>query len=109
MSSSHTPEYHKASNAVDGVTVCLSGHSLAHTLAEYRPWIKIDLQATYDVYSVVIYNREDCCGKCMQFFIYQYFCAVFESVFIASRTPGEGEKLQTNKAKCKQSFKEKYA
>ena len=108
MSSSYTPDYHKASNAVDGVTVCLSGHSLAHTLAEYRPWIKIDLQATYDVYSVVIYNREDCCGKCMHIFYISIFLCSFW-VFIASRTPGEGEKLQTNKAKCKQSFKEKYA
>ena len=89
MSSSYTPHYHKASNAVDGVTVCPTGITLAHTLEEYRPWIKIDLQATYDVCSVVIYNREDCCGKCMHIFIYQKYFDFFvvwqtESVYIQS-------------------------
>ena len=73
MSSSFLSDYHKASNAVDGVTVCPTGFTLAHTLEEYRPWIKIDLQATFEVISFVIYNREDCCGKFMHNLISSIF------------------------------------
>ena len=88
MSSSFN-HYTKASNAVDGVTACPTHDTLAITLEQYRPWIKIDLQATYDVNSVVIYNREDCCGKCMPIFIYQQYFDFFvgwqtQSVYIQS-------------------------
>ena len=77
MSSSFLSDYHKASNAVDGVTVCPTGFNLAHTLEEYRPWIKIDLQATFEVNSVVIYNRENCCGKFMHILISTIFFIFF--------------------------------
>ena len=77
MSSSFLSDYHKASNAVDGVTVCPTGFTLAHTLEEYRPWIKIDLQATFEVNSVVIYNRENCCGKFMHILISTIFLIFF--------------------------------
>ena len=77
MSSSFLSDYHKASNAVDGVTVCPTGFTLAHTLEEYRPWIKIDLQATFEVNSVVIYNRENCCGKFMHILTSTIFLIFF--------------------------------
>ena len=65
MSSIFRPDYQHASNAVDNITVCPTGYSTAHTDWEFRPWIKIDLQAIYDVNSVVIYNRQDKLGKCI--------------------------------------------
>ena len=65
MSSIFRPDYQYASNAVDNATVCPNGFSTAHTDWEFRPWIKIDLQAIYDVHSVVIYNRQDGDGKCI--------------------------------------------
>lgn len=63
MISAYNPDYHFASKAVDNVTVCPIGLSLAHTGREFRPWIKIDLQSTYDARRVLIYNRQDRHGK----------------------------------------------
>ncbi|XP_061186412.1 uncharacterized protein LOC133194477 [Saccostrea echinata] len=55
----YDPRYHHASNAVDNVTVCENGLSTAHTKKEINPWIKIDLQNTFDVVEVLVYNRQD--------------------------------------------------
>jgi hypothetical protein len=55
--SRHLPE-----QAVDGVVVCPNGPYLAHTAVERDPWIEIDLQQVFDVRSVLIYARQDCCG-----------------------------------------------
>lgn len=49
-------------NAVDNVIECTNYLLTAHTLDELQPWLKIDLQAIYDVKKVIIYNRQDCCG-----------------------------------------------
>ena len=56
---------YNASYAVDNVTVCPTHHNIAHTKNQFRPWIKIDLQGIYNVQSVVIYNRQDGYGKCI--------------------------------------------
>ena len=63
MSSVYKPYYQQASNAVNNVTVCPNGFSIAQTVYEFRPWIKIDLLHIYDLNSVVIYNRQDMYGK----------------------------------------------
>ena len=63
MSSIYNPDYHQPSNAVDNVTVCPDGLFTAHSLSDFRPWIKIDLLDIYDLNSVVIYNRQDVLGK----------------------------------------------
>ncbi|XP_062596257.1 uncharacterized protein LOC134257681 [Saccostrea cucullata] len=62
MSSAFKPAYQRASNAVDNITVCPNGLSTAHTDFENRPWIKIDLQNTFDVAKVLVYNRQDLHG-----------------------------------------------
>lgn len=62
MSSLYEPDFHQPSYAVDNVTVCSDGLFLAHSLSDFRPWIKIDLQDIYDINSVVIYNRQDAFG-----------------------------------------------
>lgn len=49
-------------NAVDNVIECTNYLLTAHTLREFQPWLKIDLQAIHDVKKVIIYNRQDCCG-----------------------------------------------
>lgn len=49
-------------NAVDNVIECTNYLLTAHTLGEFQPWLKIDLQAIHDVKKVIIYNRQDCCG-----------------------------------------------
>ena len=56
---------YNASYAVDNVTVCHTHHNIAHTKNQFRPWIKIDLRGIYNVHSVVIYNRQDGYGKCI--------------------------------------------
>ncbi|XP_056012192.1 pentraxin fusion protein-like [Ostrea edulis] len=49
-------------NAVDGVVVCpTSRHYLTHTRREHNPWFKIDLQQMFDIMSVLMYARQDCC------------------------------------------------
>jgi hypothetical protein len=54
---------HLPKKAVDGVTVCPIGRDyLAHTKREHNPWIQIDLQQVFDVRSVLIYARQECCG-----------------------------------------------
>ena len=63
--SSQLDSRYNASYAVDNVTVCPTQHNIAHTKNQFRPWIKIDLQGIYNVHSVVIYNRQDGFGKCI--------------------------------------------
>lgn len=53
----------KASNAVDNVINCTSGLLTAHSQEEFEPWLKIELQAKYDVKKVTIFNRQDSYGK----------------------------------------------
>lgn len=64
MNGSLSSIYHNdtVSNAVDNVIECTNHLLTAHTLDELQPWLKIDLQAIYDVKKVIIYNRQDCCG-----------------------------------------------
>lgn len=59
MVSVYTPNYRLGPNAVDNVIECPTGMYTAHTGLAFRPWIKIDLQSTYDVDRVVVYNRQD--------------------------------------------------
>ena len=65
MSSLYEPDSHQPSYAVDNVTVCPDGLLTAHSLSDFKPWIKIDLLDIYDLNSVVIYNRQDINGKCI--------------------------------------------
>ena len=53
-----------SSNAVDGNTnTNWGGKSCTHTKKEHSPWWAVDLQSSYDVDSVKVYNRGDCCGS----------------------------------------------
>ena len=41
---------------------------MVHTTDEFRPWVKIDLDAVYVINTVVVANRMDCCkvrGHCL--------------------------------------------
>lgn len=38
------------------------GGSCTHT-DNYNPWWEIDLQGTYNITALKLYNRLDCCGK----------------------------------------------
>jgi hypothetical protein len=51
-------ELYPASNAVDGVTKCGFG-GFAHTYEESKPWLRIDLQDTFDISKVIVVNRRD--------------------------------------------------
>lgn len=59
MISAFNPDYHFASNAVDGITVCPNGLYTIHTDVEFMPCIKIDLQNIADVIRVIVFNRQD--------------------------------------------------
>lgn len=40
--------------------------SCTHTLREDNPWIRVDIDSQYSglpIEAVVVYNRDDCCGK----------------------------------------------
>lgn len=63
LSSIYRPAYQNASNAVDNVINCPSGLVTAHTQEEFQPWLKIDLQALYDIKQVTIFNRQDNYGR----------------------------------------------
>lgn len=63
---------HTISNAVDNVIECTTHLLTAHTRGEIQPWLKIDLQAIHDVKKVIIYNRQDCCGKYFMVLINQF-------------------------------------
>jgi len=52
-----------ASLAVDGNTnTNWGGSSCTHTNTEQSPWWAVDLQSSYNVESVKVWNRGDCCG-----------------------------------------------
>lgn len=53
-----------SSRAVDGNSnnVFSDGNSCAHTLKEYKPWWRVDLEQAEPVAEVYIVNREDCCA-----------------------------------------------
>ncbi|XP_070554907.1 fucolectin-like [Ptychodera flava] len=49
-------------NAVDGdFNTDANSGSCSWTNKEYQPWWTVDLGETYDIYEVVITNRQDCC------------------------------------------------
>jgi hypothetical protein len=51
-----------AARAVDGNTSGVWGdRSVTHTLEENHPYWEVDLGASYDLDSIVIWNRTDCC------------------------------------------------
>ena len=55
----------KASRAVDGNRdQKWTGNSCSHTGDILKPWWLVDLGHTYEVSSLRIYNRVDCCGEC---------------------------------------------
>ncbi|MBD0836064.1 galactose-binding domain-containing protein [Aestuariibaculum suncheonense] len=54
----------EASRAVDGNTNGdINNASVTHTQSSSQPWWEVDLGANYDVESVMVYNRTDCCGE----------------------------------------------
>nr|XP_002741091.1 PREDICTED: uncharacterized protein LOC100373294 [Saccoglossus kowalevskii] len=55
----------KADRAVDGNTNsdALAGKSCTQTTVENRPWWKVDLGKSQNVYKVTITNRQDCCAE----------------------------------------------
>ncbi|XP_062603287.1 fucolectin-like [Saccostrea cucullata] len=55
----------KASNAIDGTTKCGKGINITIACSKQQidPWLKISLMNTSNVESVLIYNRQDCCGE----------------------------------------------
>ncbi|XP_056003728.1 uncharacterized protein LOC125663429 [Ostrea edulis] len=59
--SSTINNYQLPRNAVDGVVLCRL-IDLSHSRSEQNPWLKIDLQGLFDILSVLIYARQDCCG-----------------------------------------------
>jgi len=61
QSSTH-PEYPGlASRAVDGNLSGWGDGVVTHTSLEIGPWWEVDLEKTYAISSIVVYNRRDCC------------------------------------------------
>ena len=60
----------QASKANDGIT---NGRwrngSVSHTKRDYQPWWEVNLQATFSINSVKVFNRRDCCSERLSNFI----------------------------------------
>jgi len=53
-----------AANAIDGNTGGnFPSDDIVHTNLEAQPWWEIDLGAVYDLTSISVFNREDCCAE----------------------------------------------
>ena len=79
--SSDAPRRGRPQMAVDGSRYYANVGECTHTLgppADPKPWWRVDLQEDYDIYTVVVTSRGDCCGQstCMHIlidlFIYIY-------------------------------------
>ncbi|MCY1015348.1 discoidin domain-containing protein [Pyxidicoccus sp. MSG2] len=58
----------EAALAVDGITNGdWSAGSVTHSDYEAHPWWQVDLQGTYALSTVVLYNRTDCCSDRLQY------------------------------------------
>ena len=71
-----------ADRAVDGHSngVWRRG-SIGHSLADAEPWLEIDLQASYRIDSVNIWNRVDCCANRLS----DYYVFIKDSPFIGEQ------------------------
>ena len=59
-----------SSRAVDGNTDGWWSHgSVTHTGGETGSWWKVNLEASYEIYQIKIYNRQDCCSGRLAGFI----------------------------------------
>lgn len=68
--SSMYDSYHHPGNAVNNVLVCPYGRGyLAHTSTQVDPWLEINLQSSFEIRYIVMYARQDCCGKTL---LYMY-------------------------------------
>lgn len=69
MSSEHNPPNHSPHYAVDGqVKNTIYGEQCAHTLNGPNPWLTIDLENTFEVHYVTLFNRIETLGKEGNFF-----------------------------------------
>src|SRR5438552_292784 len=69
QSSTYAPGFSTADKAVDGNTDGNYGDgSITHTNFEYFAWWLVDLGGNYDVNSITLWNRTDCCGYRLQNF-----------------------------------------
>ncbi|XP_070538276.1 uncharacterized protein [Ptychodera flava] len=60
---SSTFAYGSAVKAVDGDNSNnYNDRSCTQTQKEYQPWWKVDLGGEFEIYSVIVTNRADCCG-----------------------------------------------
>jgi hypothetical protein len=84
QSSTYEPGFTNASNAVDGDTDGVFGdRSLSHTDDDVNAWWEVDLGASMQVGSVVVWNRTDCCGSRLS----DYWVFVSNTPFLATDTP----------------------
>ncbi|KAM8966354.1 fucolectin-5-like [Pelodytes ibericus] len=66
-SQSSTHEVGKAINAIDGnPETSYKKRTCTHTRNDYAPWWRLNLREIKKIGSVVIVNREDCCGNRLQ-------------------------------------------
>ena len=75
------PSACEAAKAVDGNT---SGDfqdgSVTHTAHEYRPWWEVDLGNSYNVATLDLWNRTDCCGSRLS----NFYVFVSDAPFVSS-------------------------
>ena len=73
-----------ASAAIDGDT---SGNffngSVTHTNSDANAWWQVDLGGLASIFSIVLWNRTDCCGDRLD----DYWVFVSDTPFLASETP----------------------
>ncbi|XP_065256257.1 uncharacterized protein LOC135875191 [Emys orbicularis] len=61
---SSTNDQYEPGKAVDGKhSGILNDHSCTHTQCDHEPWWRVDLGSRQSVSTVIVKNREDCCGQ----------------------------------------------
>ena len=84
QSSTYQPGFTDASKAVDGNT---DGNfwdgSVSHTNQDANAWWEVDLGASANVSSIVVWNRTDCCGDRLS----DYWVFVSDTPFAPTDTP----------------------
>jgi hypothetical protein len=91
--------------AVDGNTSGIYGHnSVTHTLAQYQSWWAVDLGGMYDIETINVYNRTDCCGERLSNFYVMVSKTPFPAELNNAKNSASWNQHVAGRARQKESF-----
>jgi hypothetical protein len=91
--------------AVDGNTSGNYGHkSVTHTQAKKESWWQVDLAGVYDIETINVYNRTDCCGERLSNFYVMVSDTPFPADLNSAKNQANWNQHVADQAKQKESF-----